>query len=211
MSFLIPRTNLNTTRAQKRKKQLAKLIFSVILCFLVCLALVIYFLCLRETKIAVILAVLGVLILANNVFFCYYLIKKLYKRYAQLCTDDNFAGVLIFTNLKKVNYFTRNNITMAFFRNEDQARNYAKLNDFLLQNAIPKALKKQKKDELSQLLEKRNISPFNYFPADLYDLRNKKILLTQRVAEYYGEPDKILLSQNNCTYVLLPKETGIEQ
>ena len=206
MSFLFPRKNLKKTRAQKNKTDLTKLLIGTVLSFFICLAFVIYCVRIHETKLAVILAILSTISLANSIFYYHRIIKKLYRRYALLCTDDEFKTVLIVSSLRKINSFNVNRISMFFFRKEEQARDYAKLNDTLLQKNIPKVLKKQTKGEMSRLLKENRTSPFFYSPVDLYDLRKKKILLSENVHRYYGEPDRFILFQNECTLLFLNDE-----
>lgn len=59
---------------------------------------------------------------------------------------------------------------------------------------------------MSLLLKENRTSPFFYSPVDLYDLRKKKILLSENVHRYYGEPDRFILSQNECTLLFLNDE-----
>ena len=200
MSILFPRNDPKKTRAQKAKTNLTKLLFGTAFSFFICLALVIYCVCNHETKLTVFVAILGTLLLANNIF-SYFFIKKLYRRYALLCTDDEFKTVLIVSSFRKLNSFDADCFSMIFFRKEEQARNYAKLND--AQKNIPKVLKKQTKRETSLLLKENKTSPFRYSPVDLYDLRKKKILLSENAHRFYGEPVGFILSQNQCTLLLL--------
>ena len=113
MSFLFPRKNLKKTRAQKNKTDLTKLLIGTVLSFFICLAFVICCVRSHETTQTVIVAIFCTALLANYIF-SYYLIKKFYRRYTLLCTDDEFKTVLIVSSLRKINSFNVNRISMFF-------------------------------------------------------------------------------------------------
>lgn len=101
------------TRAQKTKTDLTKLLIGTVLSFFICLVFVICCVRSHETTQAVIVAIFCTALLANYIF-SYYLIKKFYRRYTLLCTDDEFKTVLIVSSLRKINSFNTNCISMFF-------------------------------------------------------------------------------------------------
>lgn len=125
--------------------------------------------------------------------------RKKSSRFALLRTSNDFPVVLVAQRANGLNVLRAESIYVRFFRNSELAQQYAAVNTLLLQRTEPKHLRQQAAKNRCTMEKISRGDSFPYAPIDLYDLKNKTILIARNVIEYYGKPDPVILAQNGCT------------
>lgn len=193
---------------EKRKRSKKIAYFCTFIGYIIFAVLFFYLL---DLTTAVILSALLLFLVIPVDLFGWYLTNREQEqrlsRYIAFCTNKQYPTVLVVTSkiLPKTQQPQPHQCAMIFYgQDEEKVRRFAKCLIRSQKKQLPQdeMLRLQAEIENSEkILMQTTFTGFAL--VDLYDLKNKTILIARNVIEYYGEPDSARLAQKGCTLSIL--------